>query len=89
MKKQCALMHALTDLMGGRKLESIEIRNKADQLFKRFRFTYDYFAGNGVGGNRLREYYESRNLLTNYNSLYSDAEVNNRLRLVSLQKKRW
>lgn len=31
-----------TDLMGGRKLESIEIRNKADQLFKRFRFTYDY-----------------------------------------------
>lgn len=75
-----------TDLMGGRKLESIEIRNKADQLFKRFRFTYDYFAGNGVGGNRLREYYESRNLLTNYNSLYSDAEVNNRLRLVSLQE---
>lgn len=75
-----------TDLRGGRKLESIEIRNKADQLFKRFRFAYDYFAGNGAGDNRLRAYYESRNLLASYNALYSDAEVNNRLRLVSIQE---
>lgn len=51
-----------TDLQGGRKLESIEIKNKSDLLFKRFRFTYDYFAGNGVGGNHLYEYYAGRNL---------------------------
>ncbi|MCD8093133.1 MAG: hypothetical protein LUF01_10000 [Bacteroides sp.] len=75
-----------TDLQGGRKLESIEIKNKSDLLFKRFRFTYDYFAGNGVGGNRLYEYYAGRNLLSTYNSLYSNAEVNNRLRLVSLNE---
>lgn len=75
-----------TDLQGGRKLESIEVKDKSGNVQRRFRFAYNYFKGNGVGGNRLYDYYNSHNQLNNYNSLYSDAQINNRLQLVSLHE---
>lgn len=75
-----------TDLQGGRKLESVEMRDKSGGLKKRFRLGYTYLTGNSIGGNRLREYYEERNLLSAYQSLYTTGETSQRLMLSSLQE---
>ena len=78
-----------TDLKGdGRKLDDISIYNKSTgKLIKRFKFTYSYFTGNGVGGNRLYDYFQSLpNGVANYNALYSSNMINTRLRLETLQE---
>lgn len=77
---------ARTDLQGGRKLDNIEIKNKAGNLLKRFRFTYQYITGNNTGGDRLYDYYTELNQLANYNALYNANEIKTRLSLVSLQE---
>jgi len=78
-----------TDLKGdGRKLDDISIYNKSTgKLIKRFKFAYSYYTGNGVGGNRLYDYFQSMaNGVANYNSLYNSNIINTRLRLESLQE---
>ena len=75
-----------TDLRGAHKLDNIVVKDRKGNLVKSFKFGYNYVEGTQVGGNRLYEYYEERNLLGGYNSLYSDDEINTRLMLVSLQE---
>lgn len=75
-----------TDLQGAKKLENIEVRDKAERLKKRFRLNYTYLTGNNIGGDRLREYYEEHNQLSAYQSLYTSSEINQRLILTSLQE---
>ncbi|WP_297272083.1 hypothetical protein [uncultured Bacteroides sp.] len=74
------------DLKGGRRLDNIEVYDKSGSLVKRFRFTYNYQTSNGVGGDRLYEYYEEHNQLSNYHSLYANDVITKRLNLTSLQE---
>ncbi len=76
-----------TDLRGtGKKLESITIINRAtNKPIKKFKFAYNYFVGNNVGGNSIKDYYTY--CLKNsagYTSNYNDSYVYNRLMLVSV-----
>ena len=78
-----------TDLKGdGRKLDDISIYVKStSKLIKRFKFAYSYYTGNGVGGNRLYDYYQSKaNGVANYNNNYNSNVINTRLRLETLQE---
>ena len=74
------------DLKGARKVNNIEVRDKKENLVKRFNFVYSYMNGSSVGGDRLYDYYEKRNMLSAYNSLYNSNEINQRLLLISLQE---
>lgn len=74
------------DLKGGRKLNNIEVTDKKNSIVKRFNFVYGYMEGNSTGGDRLYEYYEKRDLLSAYHSLYDSNEIKRRLLLNSLQE---
>jgi len=77
------------DLKGdGRKLDDINIYTKTtNKIVKKFKFTYSYFTGNDVGGDRLYDYYKPlNNGVANYNNYYNSYMINNRLKLESLQE---
>lgn len=70
------------DIKDGKKLDAIEVYVNGEKA-KRIEFRYDYFLGNGIGGDRVKEYYSSHNQPTTL----TDMEVNTRLKLVAITEK--
>ncbi len=75
-----------TDMRGSaKKLEYISVIDRpTNKLVKKFKLNYGYFVGNRVGGNSIYDYYNQSGNLLNYNSIYADSYIYNRLKLLSI-----